>query len=79
MKRSEMVEKLKKPVSLLTGGALRDDELQEAAGHLLDLLEDYGMQPPNINLSQLVPNSGLISNEDAQVFYSCWEPENEEK
>lgn len=74
MKRSEMLNKLYEA----TDKFISSDSKQNLIDFLLDECEKLGMQPPNITLNELFPNSGLKHTGPVN-HYACWEPEDETK
>ena len=67
MKRSEMVEKLARSVSIISGGLYTKEETLKIASDLLKQMEDEGMQPPFVGDTEEQYFSGLLE----------WEPEDE--
>jgi hypothetical protein len=72
MKRSDMVRKMAAAHSSLDfqGKSYDYDEL---ARHMLSVIEEAGMQPPNTTLDKLVP--GFLKDNSENIYYACWEPE----
>jgi hypothetical protein len=69
MKRSEVVKQLEerfKEMQLnITPGILAEIAMR--------IVEDAGMQPPNITLKEMFPNSGLLV--ESTDYYAVWEDE----
>lgn len=87
MKRSNMITLISKIIKN-SGGTTSFTEnycnevieiidLEEVARDILSAIEECGMQPPNIKLKQLFPNSIVEVSEDSPVnhWHACWEPE----
>ena len=75
MKRSNLKAILKEVIQKRTN---EDSETCKLlAIEIMDKLEEIGMQPPNITIDKLIPNSGLVTIE--RHYYACWEPEEELK
>jgi len=82
MKRSEMLKLVANQLNFLNGtfDGLKDifTEAELAkADVILTTMEEAGMQPPNIKLSQMFPKSECQVVEDNNYWYGCWEPEDE--
>lgn len=67
MKKSEMVEKIAIPVSVLAGGFLTGQEIRESAEHLINILEKNGMLPPYNPIGS--------ERDDGAVQCCQWSPE----
>lgn len=76
MKRSEMKKILETRFEQI-GLNMTPEILAES---VMRMIEDAGMQPPNITLDQLIPGSVVRTNPgEHQHYYACWEPEDEKK
>jgi hypothetical protein len=78
MKRKEMIERLACFLSEEQGCR----KVGSYAEMIIAFLESQGMQPPNVRLNQLFPNSDdiqLVEEENLKHWYACWEPEDAEK
>lgn len=73
MKKSEMVERLAIPVSLVGGGLLTRDEIRETCAALIEILEKEGMLPPHSEKMRFVNQVYSINRLDGHR----WEPEDE--
>lgn len=78
MKRSEMIDYISdelkdfhSDVDNLGNQNYTKFVLRKAEG-LLNMIEGFGMQPPNIKLDELIPG---ILTADSDHWYACWEPE----
>ncbi len=81
MKRSEMIDYISDELKDFHSAAVdlgnenyTKFSLRKAAG-LLDMIEGFGMQPPNITLDELIPCELRVSPETEKHYYACWEPE----
>jgi hypothetical protein len=91
MKRSEAIQRIKanlklRPETHDMALAFQDGKIswgkfcEVLAEEALLIAEDIGMQPPNITLEELIPNSGLKTDpNEYRHYYACWEPEDEQK
>ena len=69
MKRSEILKQLTERFEQM-GLNITPGVLAEIA---LRIVEDAGMQPPNITLKEMFPNSTLLTAE--KHYYAVWEEE----
>jgi hypothetical protein len=83
MKRSEMIQYIVDEIGDINsaleqlGNEDYSSFMKRKATGMLDMLEGFGMQPPNITLEQLIPCELQTSNEQEKHWYACWEPEDE--
>ncbi len=66
-----MLRALHKKLKIWENCKIRMKETKE----LLDFIESKGMQPPNIHIDLLFPNSEISSS--TNHYFALWEPENE--
>ena len=75
MKRSEMIRKMAIAHSALDWSG-KSYDYDELATYLLSIIEEAGMQPPNISLNELI-SGPLKVDYEYKHYYACWEPEDD--
>lgn len=75
MKRSEMQNKIAELIEINLESIQEFGDASLVAGLILYMIEENGMQPPNITLDQLLPGELRTAPGAPIHYYACWEPE----